>query len=430
MLLVDLACRLQLQKLYVVHFESIYQEQRKMNISPFIFTAMFLWSNTAVWCHYDETIDPESILQEKLFKNYNRYRKPVKVSSNRIFVNLTLYILSLPKLDIKSQTLYAANWLTYSWTDEYLTWNSTVFSNIDYLRLPADKIWIPSVCNLQEISGRRCLTYDSVKDSRSEAVIHSSGLVYLTETIDSIVLCKFDVLHFPFDTQTCIFSFISSTGRFQNTYLAVNESSYESLYYIGNEEWDLISTNVQGTFDLLNMKIVLKRRPLFTVLTVVLPIVALSIMNAFCFLLPIESGEKMGTSVALFLTFAVFGTIISDTMPQNAANISWFMVYVTTQILLSGLTVIMETVVLHLYHKDIGRSETIYIDKVCTLHNANNKTKDKNEEKYECVIAKTKATDSEEMWKSRAKKLDRVMMILNVCANITSICICMTIIMI
>ncbi|XP_052683321.1 neuronal acetylcholine receptor subunit beta-3-like [Crassostrea angulata] len=400
-----------------------------MNISTFIFTAMFSWPYTTVLCHDNETADIESILQEKLFKNYNRYRKPVKVSSNRIFVNITLYILSLSKLDIKSQTLHAANWLTYSWTDEYLTWNSTVFSNIDYVRLPADKIWIPSVCNLQEISGRRCLTYDSVKDSRSEAVIHSSGLVYLTETMDSIVLCKFDALHFPFDTQTCIFSFISSTGRFQNTYLVVNESSYESLLYIGNEEWDLISTNVQGTFDLLNMKIVLKRRPLFIVLTVVLPIVALSIMNAFCFLLPIETGEKMGTSVALFLTFAVFGTIISDTMPQNAANISWFMVYVTTQILLSGLTVIMETVALHLYHKYAGRSETIYIDKVCTLHNANNKTKDKSKEKYECVIAKTKATDSEEMWKSRAKKLDRVMMILNVCANITSICICMTIIM-
>lgn len=387
---------------------------------------MVLWSSTRVCCHDNETIDTESILQEKLFKNYNRYRKPVKVSSNRIFVNLTLHILSLPKLDIKTQTLHASNWLTYSWIDEYLTWNSTVFSDIDYVRLSADRVWIPNVCNLQEISGRRCLTYDSVKDSRSEVVIHSSGRVYLAETIDSIVLCNFNVLHFPFDIQTCIFSFISSSGRFQNTYLAVNESSYKSHFYIGNEEWDLISTNVQATYKTLDMKIVLKRRPLFIVLTVVLPIVALSIMNAFCFLLPIESGKKIGMSVALFLTFAVFGTIISDTMPQNAANISWFMMYVTTQILLSGLTVVMETVVLHLYHKDSGTSGTICIDRVFPLHDTHTKTKNKHEKVDECGIAKTKATDSEEKWKSRAKKLDRVMMIFNVCANITSICICMS----
>lgn len=274
----------------------------KNNVDLFIFTTMVLWSSTRVCCHDNETIDTESILQEKLFKNYNRYRKPVKVSSNRIFVNLTLHILSLPKLDIKTQTLHASNWLTYSWIDEYLTWNSTVFSDIDYVRLSADRVWIPNVCNLQEISGRRCLTYDSVKDSRSEVVIHSSGRVYLAETIDSIVLCNFNVLHFPFDIQTCIFSFISSSGRFQNTYLAVNESSYKSHFYIGNEEWDLISTNVQATYKTLDMKIVLKRRPLFIVLTVVLPIVALSIMNAFCFLLPIESGEK-NWNVCCFISY-------------------------------------------------------------------------------------------------------------------------------
>lgn len=79
---------------------------------------------------------------------------------------------------------------------------------------------------------------------------------------------------------------------------------------------------------MLYMKIVLKRRPLFIILTVVLPIIALSIMHAFCFLLPMESGEKMGLSVALFHSFGVFGSIM---MTQNAANISWFVVYVTTQ---------------------------------------------------------------------------------------------------
>lgn len=80
---------------------------------------MVLWTFTTVCCQDNETIDTESILQEKLFKNYNRYRKPVKVSSSRIYVNLNLYILSLLRVDIKSQTLHAANWLTYSWTDEY-----------------------------------------------------------------------------------------------------------------------------------------------------------------------------------------------------------------------------------------------------------------------------------------------------------------------
>ena len=90
-------------------------------------------------------------------------------------------------------------------------------------------------------------------------------------------------------------------------------------------------------YDSIEMVIILQRRPLFTILTVVLPMIILSVMNTFCYLLPIESGEKIGMSVAIFLTFAVFGSVLSDTMPKNSENICRFTVYVhvTTQIFLS-----------------------------------------------------------------------------------------------
>lgn len=378
--------------------------------------AIFFCTFEVVVCEENETTNIETSLRQALFKSYDRYRKPTKLSLKQLSVSINLYIFSLPKLDIKKQTLHAVNWLLYSWTDEYLRWNSSDFSYIDFLRLPADKVWIPNVCNMQEISGRRCLTYDSVKDSRSEAIIHSSGGVYLSEAFDSIILCKFDVTKFPLDTQTCIFSFSLPIGKFQNVDLKVNGSSYESNYFIGNEEWDLLSTSIQGVHGMLDMKIVLKRRPLFIILTVALPIIALSIMNAFCFLLPIESGEKMGMSVALFLTFGVFGSIISDTMPQNAANISWFMVYVTTQILLSGLTVIMETVVLHMYYMDVGISGTANFNKADDVQHG---TTNKPDQAFVC-----NAGFSDVKWKIRAKKLDRTMLIFNVCANVTSFFVC------
>lgn len=385
---------------------------------PLKLVAIFFCTYEVVVCEENETMNTETSLRQVVFKSYDRYRKPTKLFSKQLSVSISLYIFSLPKLDIKSQTLHAANWLTYSWTDEYLTWNSSYFSDIDFLRLPADRIWIPNVCSMQEISGRRCLSYDSVTDSRSEAIVHSSGFVYLTETFDSILLCKFDVTNFPFDTQTCRFSFFSPNGKFQNVDLKLKGSCYESNYFIGNEEWDLISTSIQGANGMLYMKIVVKRRPLFIMLTVLLPIIALSIMNAFCFILPMESGEKVGMSVALFLTFAVFGSIISDTMPQNAANISWFMVYVTTQILLSGLTVIMETVVLHMYHMGVDISGISYINKADDVHHGTTNKMDHT--------SKRNVSFSNVKWKIRAKKLERSMLIFNVCANIISFCVCIS----
>ncbi|XP_052682904.1 neuronal acetylcholine receptor subunit alpha-7-like [Crassostrea angulata] len=266
-------------------------------------------------------------------------RKPVKVFSKTVPVEINLYILSLKELDMKSQILHIASWLEVKWTDEHLSWNSSEFSNIKYLRLPADKVWVPAVCNLQEISGKKCLTYGSVKNTGSEVGVESSGLVTLAETIESIVSCSFNVQKFPFDTQTCKLNFFSPNSYLQNTNLLYNQTSFQSGYYIPNEEWDLVSTIVEGDTEYnLYLVITFRRRPLFP---------------TFCFLLPTESGEKMGMSMAIFLTFAVFGSMISSSMPKNSEHITWFSVYVTTQIILSGFSVIMETAVLHMHYKDV-----------------------------------------------------------------------------
>ncbi|XP_052681219.1 neuronal acetylcholine receptor subunit alpha-5-like [Crassostrea angulata] len=367
-------------------------------------------------CENNITMDQESALQESLFKNYNRYRKPVKVFSNRVSVNLELIIFSIPKLDIKSQTLHTSSMLVVSWIDEYLVWNSSKFREIEYLRLPADTIWVPNVCNLQEITDRRCLTYGSVTDTKSEVIVHNSGLVYLSEMMNSVILCTFNVMNFPFDIQTCAFKFVITSTTLYTVDLAVNQSNIKTDFYIGNEEWDLLSTSVSEKDSMLNMLIILRRRPLFLTLTIIVPIVALSIMNCFCFLLPIKSGEKMGMSVALFLTFAVFGSILSDTMPQNSEHIPWFIVYVTTQIALSSLSVIMETLVVHLYHMNTCRSKM-----------TDNKKDELQEEtaakgdNFDVSNKKSKLID--ETWKSRAIKLDKVFMLLIVSTTITSICI-------
>lgn len=397
----------------------------KMNIRTvyvnMIITAVILIISSLVICENNTTVDQESALQQSLFKNYNRFRKPVKVFTNRVLVNLQLFIFSILKLDIKSQTLHTSSLLVVSWIDEYLLWNSSKFSEIEYLRLPAESIWIPNICNRQEISDRRCLTYGSVTDTKSEVIVHNSGLVYLSEMMNSVNLCTFNAMNFPFDIQNCVYKFIITSSTLYKVDLVLKHSDIKTEFYIGNEEWELLSTSVYEKDSIINMVIVLRRRPLFLTLTIIVPIVALSIMNCFCFVLPIESGEKMGMSVALFLTFAVFGSILSDTMPQNSEHIPWFIVYVTTQIVFSSLSVIMETIVVRMHHMDTFRSKTT------------DSNRDELEEETTATgdhfdVSKTKSKHSHRKWKSRAKRLDKVLIVFNVSTTITSICIFVSII--
>lgn len=386
--------------------------------------------------HKNETMDTETVLQDTLFHAYNRYRKPVKIYDRKVQVGLGLHILSLPKLDIRSQTLHTAIWLRVDWTDEYLRWNSGDFSGINFLRLPADKVWIPAVCNMHEISGRRCLTYSSVENTNSEVEIESNGHVSLSEAMESIILCSFNVQKFPFDIQICTFTFFASTKQSHSLELMHNQSSFDSRYFIGNEEWGLISTNVQKNAWKLEMKIELRRRPLFLTLTLVFPIITLSFMNVFCFVLPIESGEKMGMSVAVFLTFAVFGSILSDSMPKDSENISLFIVYVTVQIFLSGLSVVLETIVLRIYHAELGPFSRFFEfeqNKNTVSPSSDHIEKQSKNLENECnmdlKLIDQSQTNLGEKWKTKAKTLDRYLLIFNLLTNVITFIICTSIIM-
>lgn len=386
--------------------------------------------------HKNETMDTETVLQDTLFHAYNRYRKPVKIYDRKVQVGLGLHILSLPKLDIRSQTLHTAIWLRVDWTDEYLRWNSGDFSGINFLRLPADKVWIPAVCNMHEISGRRCLTYSSVENTNSEVEIESNGHVSLSEAMESIILCSFNVQKFPFDIQICTFTFFASTKQSHSLELMHNQSSFDSRYFIGNEEWGLISTNVQKNAWKLEMKIELRRRPLFLTLTLVFPIITLSFMNVFCFVLPIESGEKMGMSVAVFLTFAVFGSILSDSMPKDSENISLFIVYVTVQIFLSGLSVVLETIVLRIYHAELGPFSRFFefeqnknTVSPSSDHNEKKSMNLENECNMDLKLIDQSQTNLGEKWKTKAKTLDRYLLIFNLLTNVITFIICTSIIM-
>ena len=360
-------------------------------------------------CPEMDTVDKETALQQKLFTNYNKYRKPVKIPSDRVQVGIKLYPLSIQKLDMRSQTLHSAIWLEIQWTDEYLSWNSSDFDNIQCLRLPATQVWVPSICNLHEISGKRCMNFVSVIYSATEVEMWSNGHILLQETMESIVSCQFDVRKFPFDSQSCTFYYFSPNEYSHNLSILANLSSFYTGYFKPNEEWDVVSTSVDMEGLEIYMTIVLRRRPMFTFISVVLPIVVLSIMNTFCYVLPIESGEKIEMSVAIFLTFAVFGSILSDTMPRNSENISWFIVYVTTQIVLSGSTVVMETIVLRIYHTEGTPSSPETESAVCNSENASGGTKQNG--------------DLNSKWKTRARMLDKILMIFNICINLISLSI-------
>ena len=122
--------------------------------------------------------------------------------------------------------------------------------------------------------------------------------------------------------------------------------------YQNNSEWSLIDSNayVEQESDEAAVIYTLKiqRKPRYMVLTIILPVIMLSILNLFVFWLPCDSGEKASYAVTVFLSFAVFLTIISSLMPANSETTSIFAVYIIILTIQSTLITVLALAMIRL----------------------------------------------------------------------------------
>lgn len=115
-------------------------------------------------------------------------------------------------------------------------------------------------------------------------------------------------------------------------YLRSYGKGIDLIGYEPNPTWDLLDTSyaeeVLSADAAITFTLKVKRKPLYTIISVVFPILMLAILNLFVFVLPCESGEKSGYAVTVFLAFAVFLTIVEATMPENSTSVALFSIYI------------------------------------------------------------------------------------------------------
>ncbi|XP_062613020.1 acetylcholine receptor subunit beta-like [Saccostrea cucullata] len=387
---------------------------------PFFFASLFSLGQAL------GEMDPETSLQNALFDGYNRFRKPVLNRTNYVKFGVSIALHSIEHVNEKSQTFSSIVWLAYSWIDEYLRWNISEY-NVKSLRIPAEKVWIPAVCNMNELEiDKKCISFNSVK--YNEVFILPYGSVTLYDTVKSTIQCEINVERYPFDEQKCTYAFQPILSNTHKLEIEKKISLIDTSSLTTNGEWNLISLEREikkimygrnNPIDTrLDFVLKIQRRPAMAILTSVIPIMVLSLMNIFCFILPVEAGEKIGMSMALFLTFAVFASILSDTMPSSSENISWFSIYVTTQVILSAMVVILETIVLRIYHGDPDPEKK---DNVQQLH-CNTVYKVMESDKT-LTSPEGLLKPSTSRSKEKAMRVENIFMVCIVSLNIASFCV-------
>lgn len=297
---------------------------------------------------------PEYQLFDELFNDYNPDVRPTLEYQHTLLVNVSVNLITLHSLEERSQTLSATIWIDLEWTDVHLTWNRSEYNNIQSIIVPADKIWNPDICVTNEVTNNKCL----VRSDDGKALLEHNGKVTIWWNKEVKTGCDVDISQYPFDTQNCAIKIGTWYSVDEKIKLERKSDKLDLDNYSPNEEWDIVFSNVteipvedELNFTDLKFSMVIDRRPLFYLYSTVLPILLLSVLNMVCFVVPVESGEKIGMTMAIFLTFAVFMSMISSNIPRSSEHVFKFGIFMTMHLLMSGLTIIVEVLVTNIYYK-------------------------------------------------------------------------------
>lgn len=90
-----------------------------------------------------ETLLLKDILETR---NYNKYiRKPTANKTEPIDVDIEIALHTIHSLDMKNQIMTTSIGIKMSWTDEFLTWNKSIYRETNKISAPISKIWNPDV---------------------------------------------------------------------------------------------------------------------------------------------------------------------------------------------------------------------------------------------------------------------------------------------
>ncbi|XP_069131742.1 acetylcholine receptor subunit beta-type acr-3-like [Argopecten irradians] len=256
-------------------------------------------------------------LHDFLMTNYSKDLRPAMNLSEPTVVNVGFQLISLKDFDEKTSKFAVVGILTIIWTDINLRWNPDEFGGINQILIPQSSLWKPTFVLMNP--------YDQVKPPGFDSLninVTNSGLVVWAPPDVYEVTCSADVTYYPFDEQMCGLFF--SPYMYTVSDLILRPFSWHIFldFYYPDSLWELSDTfcAVHTEMNLQNLALMvsIKRRPMFQVLTTIVPFCILGLLNIMVFLLPAGSGERVGFSVTVLLAIAVFMTIVADTLPGTS----------------------------------------------------------------------------------------------------------------
>ena len=299
-----------------------------------------------------------TVLHKELFEKYNPNVRPVDDSNQAVVVKIILELVKVLAVDEINQTFKTTVNIKLSWLDERLIWNRTAYGGINKLVFPLHgNVWVPDVMNVNA-----AYLPGEIGQQYAFPIVLWHGKVSVWLRVNLETQCEIRTKKFPLDSQHCSIKFSTFSSADDDITLTTTQTSTELRNYIETAEWKIMENNVTTEFDIVHKSrtlrtigynFTLKRTCTSCIVNNLLPVTILAILNMLSFFVPTESPAKLTFPMSVFLTLAVFLTIIMQSLPESVDGISYLGTLVTFQLGLSALTLLLGVITVRLL-KEIG----------------------------------------------------------------------------
>ena len=371
----------------------------------------------------------ESHLQATLLTHYNRNVRPRSNRDESTDIELLMSLRSVTSLDELTGILVTVCIISVNWIDNNLIWDPAKHGNITEIIINKKFIWAPGLVVAAAKVERLGVTTAQIHVTWYGKVTWQFGHVMHTT-------CDIDVTYFPFDTQECVLELMPIGLRYED--MNLTSHAINTLYFSENNVWVLKSTSVSmarlGPQPYAKYLLMLERRYTFYILNLFSPVLILAFLNAMVFVLPADSGERVGYAITCLLSLSVYMTFAEENLPNSSQPLPIITFILLAYIVISTLISVGTVIGLRLHLHDSTEPTPIVaiLIKIFCLGNGNyskegetsettewEKTENtctKHEESMKNGWIKPEIDQKEFSWKDVANKFDKLCFVSsNVC---------------
>jgi len=299
--------------------------------------------------------DEEAVYQHVLKTKLNARSRPAANSSQPITAMLTLAIMNIEYLDQNSGVLDLLLMSNTRWNDDFIRWDPALYNDTNVLSMPQEDVWYPDI----DLYNSR----NKMSKDRTHVMVRSNGKISHTTPVHTSTHCDIDLKNFPYDKQTCVLRFGSWTYNGDKLDLIVSKRTVDrSAFFEENAEWDLLeftAERLNTTYRVtpyieLRFTLKLARKTSYYTYMYIGPVIILSLLAPFIFLLPPGDQQKITLGVGLLICFTFFFMDLSITMPAMHAHTPLIAQYYMAMYVILAVAMAISTLIANLARRAIN----------------------------------------------------------------------------